>query len=875
MFISFLLPYIDRGQGPIFHWVMAAQISKLGSEEVILIADERYFSTPLNWGKSAISFGVSYQNPDIDQWHRVRKILLKADIFDELETRSHSMLEAFRILLTQDYRPLSQALRQIFVDIFHEMRPEAVLTWCNVPSLELVAAEFNLPVIHNELGPFRHPNYQGTIYFDFRGVNGNTSAANEMAAFLEEVRQEDGFCPLNMEELRKIFMTDPSRALKHPAKLLESGAALQVEDDSNLLAFNQGMNNFELIFAARKGLTPGELLIRRHPNGHLQYGSSLGVPDDSADSIQFISRCEHIFCTNSSIAFEALLLEKPVHLLGDSPAACLSHERLSRFSPRDLLISLNYLFLGYLAPISLLFDANYYRWRLTLPSLRKIFERHLDIFQQIRKESTQVFRQKESEPRPIAYGHSFTNPDDVLWIGIHLYQQERYEESRPLFEAVMRWQEAHPDQRAEACFHLAEISRFKGDEEQWRNFSIAGLKILEEWDSEDVKRSYKMGMRLYLLGEWRRSQAFLQSVIDFDSTDLKQRADSYVMLAQTHRQLGEIQQWARLMIRVIDEFGVSQLQPCALFDICIWLCHEGDWDRSRRGFEYLVESKMLSGSQLAEACFQLAETYLQEGQDHRWRNLVQSGIQALEAIEPKDTTIVLKLAGRLRDIGDPMRSLPWLEHLIISESEKCDRRFDVLWLFLDISRNLSHVERKKSLSVLAKSIENMASSSVGPWWRLGETFVELEMWEKGREWYIELLRIQDMNCSQRIEIMAMLSIIDEHLERNNWRNWLECMAETEATYECLADTDAYRIASLFKRASRHNLASEWFNRALEMARSDSLRAGVYFHLGELALWQKNSCRARELFSRCLNLNPQHIKARSLFSRTTYRTVPVP
>jgi hypothetical protein len=382
MFISFLLPYIDRGQGPIYHWVSAAQVSRLGSENIVLIADKRYFSASFEWGRSENIHGFHYTNPDIDKWRTIQKIILEVGLFEELETHCCSMLDAFRVLLTRDYPPLRKALRNILKDLCRNGNVEGILTWCNIPSLEIAAAEYNLPVIHNELGPFRPPNYLGTMYFDFKGVNGNTSASRDMAIFLEEARNDKDFFPLSMEGMRQLLMIDPTRFQKCPPFMYKSGVALQVEDDSNMIAFNKGMNNFELIFAARKGLMPKELLIRRHPKGYLEYGSSLGMLDDSADSIEFISRCERIICTNSSVAFEAMLQEKPVNLFGDSPIACLSYENLSKFSSRDLLICFNYMFLGYLAPVSLLFDRDYYRWRLTHPSLRQIYIRHLEFFRQ-------------------------------------------------------------------------------------------------------------------------------------------------------------------------------------------------------------------------------------------------------------------------------------------------------------------------------------------------------------------------------------------------------------------------------------------------------------------------------------------------------------
>jgi hypothetical protein len=52
MFFSFWLPYIDREQGPRFHWVMFKQLASLGAEQVAFIGDPQYFAgVEAPWGK--------------------------------------------------------------------------------------------------------------------------------------------------------------------------------------------------------------------------------------------------------------------------------------------------------------------------------------------------------------------------------------------------------------------------------------------------------------------------------------------------------------------------------------------------------------------------------------------------------------------------------------------------------------------------------------------------------------------------------------------------------------------------------------------------------------------------------------------------------
>lgn len=397
-FVSFLLPYIDRGHGPLYQWVMELQAACLGADGVAFIGDDSYFQTALPWGEEMNLFGFCYRCPTSKEWERFAQNALPQTIFAELERRSRSMLDAFRILLTEDYAPLREALETMLASICATRKPDAILSWCHVPSLKLAAAKFGIPVIHNELGPLRPPTYQSTVYLDFGGVNGFTSAAEQMRQFSSEAAGWSDFQPLSLAELRDLLILRPGKRALDPSQgSFEAGVALQVEDDSNLLAFSYGMSNFELLHAVRRFARREEILFRHHPHGHARYTDRLGAVDESADSIEFLSRCKHLYTTNSSVAFEALLQDLPVTTLGDTPAAGASYALLQAMSPEARLLCLNWLFVGYLVPAARLFDANYYRWRLTQPALRAIFERHLADFRAGAEQGEPAY---QDQPRP-------------------------------------------------------------------------------------------------------------------------------------------------------------------------------------------------------------------------------------------------------------------------------------------------------------------------------------------------------------------------------------------------------------------------------------------------------------------------------------------
>jgi hypothetical protein len=169
----------------------------------------------------------------------------------------------------------------------------------------------------------------------------------------------------------------------------ELGLPLQVEDDSNLLAYANGYSNFELIHTALQFTPPEKLLIRQHPSGSLDYSHATWKPinvDQSTTSLDFIRRCRRIATINSSVALESLLLGRPTCILGDSPFRFIAGGSLPELFLQpagwtsERVTQLNFAVLGYLIPEAMLFNEEYYRWRLGRPAEREIYRTHLEYY---------------------------------------------------------------------------------------------------------------------------------------------------------------------------------------------------------------------------------------------------------------------------------------------------------------------------------------------------------------------------------------------------------------------------------------------------------------------------------------------------------------
>jgi len=160
------------------------------------------------------------------------------------------------------------------------------------------------------VGPLRAPLYRPTAYLDFSGVNANTEAEPRYS------RLPPVDAAICADRLRRFFL---SGVLPPKDPIGRIGLALQVEDDSNLVAFGNGFDNQAAAVYVR--LTHGDegpIAIRAHPGSLFKIrGASWFETDESYDSMEFIQRCKRIVNVNSSLGLEAVLLGTPVTVLGE------------------------------------------------------------------------------------------------------------------------------------------------------------------------------------------------------------------------------------------------------------------------------------------------------------------------------------------------------------------------------------------------------------------------------------------------------------------------------------------------------------------------------------------------------------------------------
>ena len=375
MFAVFLPPYPFRGVKAPYLWLFLKYLH-CSNEKILFITSPDYVEVindetqHSRWEFDAASMAsLGYSIPDEQSLARHEYLYLDHALYENmLAQHHHDPIKSFTTFLTESISELENELFSLLTKEIIQ-RVDAFVSICNCPSLEKVARALNKEVIHLEIGPLRAPMYRNTAYLDFTGVNGNTEARARYESCQTEIN-----ITCSMNDLHRYFLEAIS--LPSSSENQVAGIVLQVEDDSNIIAYSHDFTNISLISYVRQQHSLENILVRAHPGSLFRLRDDIFSIDASANSLEFIQKCHSIYTINSSVGLEALLCEKKTNILGDCSYAFVAEEASG---PNRVNAMAFYLF-AYLVPFELIFNLEYLRFRLDHPAELDIVRKHLQFY---------------------------------------------------------------------------------------------------------------------------------------------------------------------------------------------------------------------------------------------------------------------------------------------------------------------------------------------------------------------------------------------------------------------------------------------------------------------------------------------------------------
>lgn len=258
---------------------------------------------------------------------------------------------------------------------------KSIITWVWLPSLKAVCDKLKIPLIQLELSAIRKENYNTTLgYFSFDNKYCTKKIEKEYPQFEQmasKIHIYDRLTLLTM--FLKTINIDYLKEYFDPPKY-NFGLDLGMPNECFFNTYSKYSHdeiNEKLNLLASKD----EVLARGHPQAAKSIeGSKKFIIDNSHNSIEWILKCRRIVSSVSNIGFEAMLLGKTSYVLSSSmPFYYKAVKSLSVLEDEIVNLSfLNYLIFCYFAPYELMFDKDYLDFRLSNPSLEKVYKRNCE-----------------------------------------------------------------------------------------------------------------------------------------------------------------------------------------------------------------------------------------------------------------------------------------------------------------------------------------------------------------------------------------------------------------------------------------------------------------------------------------------------------------
>jgi len=347
-----------------------------------IIAEEAYFQKPSYFRK------MNHPASEVmDFYHITDERLKKLNGFKITKSEKKQIVNQYQddfecwVSLIKEKNEILEGIIEKLIQKIEKKhgKIDAFIVWTWLPSIDHVARKNHIRVINMEASAVREPSYNMLLtYFQFQNKY-DCTGINEK---FQDLMNEKDVLMFSRKELFTIF------ASKENLKYLETydetpkykvGYALGIKTDCFTKVYSS-VDYHKVLKRLSKNIDSKQISVRSHPADPIDVEKMGYSSDKSKTLFEWILSCENIVCDISNIGLDALLLGKNLISLSDRmPTSFQKVTDLSCFDSYQIDDrKLNFLLFYWYVPEKLTQDYEYIKWRLTNPTVKEIYDKHLE-----------------------------------------------------------------------------------------------------------------------------------------------------------------------------------------------------------------------------------------------------------------------------------------------------------------------------------------------------------------------------------------------------------------------------------------------------------------------------------------------------------------
>lgn len=390
-----------------------------------------------------------------------------------------------------------------------------------------------------------------------------------------------------------------------------------------------------------------------------------------------------------------------------------------------------------------------------------------------------------------------------------------------------------------------------------------------------VYELYFSGIACLRLDRLKESQGYFRKVLNKPGTPQGCLAGAYLHLGDIGRRQGEDRwiEYYRNGLSLLE--GKKNKTVNDMFQLGSKYFALAAFEKSKKWLQRVVDIGEYKPQVVSDSYFLLGDIHGHLGKEN-WEEYYHKGLSVLETKLVKTPQDYFSMGTRWFKMERFAKSHTCFEEVTRTGDERKDLK-DRAFFYLGSIDRINRVEAaadtcKENLKKWSALFRFKRHKNVSDMLSQSSMLSKFQCFEEGKYLLKKIIENPRIPISVLYQSYLLYGEITQKQGKRNWRHYYKKGISILLSKRNKSTLEIYRIASLYKQLEDEENAVKWFKRLLT-GKGDveiSIRAGVYFHLGEIFSRKKQYQKAKKYFIHCIQLNPDHRKAREYLSQLKMR-----